>query len=279
MTDFDQQTDSPKQDDSKQSQANPRVVVGVLVVVGVAALILGWFNVLNVIRSPFAPTNTPTDKELASESVARDDQLKQQDTDGDSLSDFDELYAYGTSPFLNDSDSDGRDDKTELAGETDPNCPEGQSCGFLPPTDSNANTNVSVAGNTNGSGNQNINASTSDLISSDPVVATLRQTLKDAGAPAYVVDKLDDAALLDLYRSTVSEQPGSANAAANTNLSQTDVIQSLRGASPAEIRELLTSGGADEGLLQEVDDAALQTIFDQALSEELNSQTQSPPKP
>ena len=54
---------------------------------------------------------------------------KKKDTDVDGLSDYDELYIYKTSPYIKDSDSDGIDDKTEVFGGSDPNCPKGKNCG------------------------------------------------------------------------------------------------------------------------------------------------------
>ncbi len=54
--------------------------------------------------------------------------LKLKDTDGDGLSDYDEMYVYKTNPYLKDSDGDGIDDKTEVMNGTDPNCPTGKVC-------------------------------------------------------------------------------------------------------------------------------------------------------
>ncbi|MCK4859621.1 MAG: hypothetical protein KAS87_03565, partial [Candidatus Omnitrophica bacterium] len=44
------------------------------------------------------------------------------------LSDWDELYFYNTSPYLEDSDSDGFTDKQEIDNDKDPNCPAGRDC-------------------------------------------------------------------------------------------------------------------------------------------------------
>ncbi len=55
--------------------------------------------------------------------------LKIKDTDGDTLTDYDELYVYKTSAYLTDSDSDGFGDKEEVMSGNDPNCPKGKVCG------------------------------------------------------------------------------------------------------------------------------------------------------
>lgn len=55
--------------------------------------------------------------------------LKLLDTDGDEISDWDELFIYGTSPYLEDTDGDGLTDREEIfVYKTDPLCPEGQVC-------------------------------------------------------------------------------------------------------------------------------------------------------
>ena len=51
------------------------------------------------------------------------------DTDEDGITDWDELNIYLTSPYLQDSDSDGINDNVEIDLGTDPNCPTGRVCG------------------------------------------------------------------------------------------------------------------------------------------------------
>lgn len=58
-------------------------------------------------------------------------ELKNKDTDQDGLTDFVELYQYHTSIFLDDSDSDGISDNTEVVKGDDPLCPFGQECSLL----------------------------------------------------------------------------------------------------------------------------------------------------
>jgi hypothetical protein len=56
------------------------------------------------------------------------ERLKSSDTDGDGISDYEELYLYKTSPYLEDSDSDGFSDSIEISSGNDPNCPSGKEC-------------------------------------------------------------------------------------------------------------------------------------------------------
>lgn len=229
------------------AQANPKVVVSALAVIGLAALVLGTFQLLGTIREPFTITQRTTEASDAAR-LAEEERLQGADTDTDGLSDYDELTLYATSPFLADSDSDGADDKAEVLAATDPNCPQGQDCGPLPGA---ANVN---AGNINATIGPNLGAE------------TLRQTLKGAGAPAYSLDTTDDASLLKLYEDVAGTT--------NTNADSADVLQSLRGLSGADARKLLRGAGADAALLEQVDDASLKAIFDRALNEDL-----SPPSP
>lgn len=73
----------------------------------------------------------------------------QKDTDGDGLSDADEVNVYHTSPYLKDTDSDGISDGQEVKNGTDPNCPQGKDClanGLLnaQATDSGTGTNATT---------------------------------------------------------------------------------------------------------------------------------------
>ncbi|MGI6373954.1 MAG: hypothetical protein ACOX0C_01320 [Patescibacteria group bacterium] len=60
--------------------------------------------------------------------ITEETDLHNRDTDGDGLSDYDEIYVYGTSPYLEDTDGDGISDYDEIMAGTDPLCPEGENC-------------------------------------------------------------------------------------------------------------------------------------------------------
>ncbi len=87
-------------------------------------------NLYRPIEEQFAKNVTGKDvvNENSQEKIDIEAQ-KKKDTDVDGLSDYDELYIYKTSPYIKDSDSDGIDDKTEVFGGSDPNCPKGKDCG------------------------------------------------------------------------------------------------------------------------------------------------------
>ena len=70
------------------------------------------------------------DNEAKSEAEIIED-LKNEDTDGDGLTDYEEIYIYGTSIFLEDSSGDGISDYEAIRMGIDPLCPQGQNCNLL----------------------------------------------------------------------------------------------------------------------------------------------------
>ena len=111
---------------------SPKITYSSLGLIGIFTLILGFISLGRVIQNPARQTELArlkAQEQASSVSIAgRDAALKNKDTDGDGLNDYDELYIYGTSPYLPDSDSDGLTDKQEIESGTDPNCPTGQNC-------------------------------------------------------------------------------------------------------------------------------------------------------
>lgn len=101
----------------------------VVVVCGVLAVVLGGFYVSKHIKAPFiisySGTRFVTGEEAKAAEVARQ---KATDTDGDTVSDYDELKIYGSSPYLTDTDSDGLADDVEIASNGDPTCATGAAC-------------------------------------------------------------------------------------------------------------------------------------------------------
>ncbi|MFH1789788.1 MAG: hypothetical protein ABH832_01845 [bacterium] len=107
-----------------------------LLVFGTLSLGLGVLHIRNTMYRPFALNNSVPP--LSTTITQDQSHLRFRDTDNDAVNDFDELYVYKTSPYLADTDSDGITDGQEINNNSDPLCPQGQSC-------SNFNANVSIA--------------------------------------------------------------------------------------------------------------------------------------
>jgi hypothetical protein len=121
----------------KNKDVSPRLVFVILAFLGFGTLIFGFVSLANNIRSPFY---TAPETGITSENSSSDNQsisateilaLKNTDTDGDGLSDYDETYVYKTSPYISDTDSDGYSDKEEIDSKHDPLCPAGRDCAGL----------------------------------------------------------------------------------------------------------------------------------------------------
>ena len=103
-----------------------------LLAFAIFAIGLGIMQIRNTMYSRFA-LNDKVPFHLKDQ-VNTVDALRFRDTDKDSLTDFDELYVYGTSPYLADTDSDGILDGEEIKRGINPNCAEGQDCSMTPET-------------------------------------------------------------------------------------------------------------------------------------------------
>ncbi|MBI3963732.1 MAG: hypothetical protein HY341_01915 [Candidatus Kerfeldbacteria bacterium] len=241
-----------------------------LVTVAAAGVALGFWSIRNQIvqgvqRQDIAETQDTTSADGDGEQLAA---LREQDTDRDSLSDYDELYVHDTSPYLPDSDSDGTSDADEIRNSTDPNCPEGTECRAVRDTTPSTGNGTEVGALT---------------------IDGLRQALISAGAPEHLVNNVSDEELVQLYTETIG-QTSSTNADTNatpipdqvggsgtnagttappaTTSGETLDAAELRAFTPDQIREFLSAAGVDETTLSQVDNATLQAIFQEALNQE-----------
>jgi len=189
-------------DDLQITDAEPqghRAGAWVVLVMGVMGLAIGIYQWHGSFKAAFARAEsvfkTPDQIE-----AARIQGLKAKDTDMDGLSDYDESYVFRTSPYLKDSDSDGVDDKTEVGGASDPNCPTGKSCGVEPavpiarPTESASDTMDAAA----------LQQQVADQLL-NPTPAQVRAMLMQNGVKESELKDIDDATLLDLYRQSLQE--------------------------------------------------------------------------
>lgn len=169
----------------------------VVLVMGVVGLGIGLMQWRGSFREVFA-TKLGQFKTPAQLEAERVEGMKSKDTDADGLNDYEESYVYRTSPYLQDSDSDGVDDKTELASGEDPNCPRGKSCaGF------------DVTGQASATGSAAVAARGDEAAELqrflNPTADEIRQILLQSGASAAELASIDDATLLELYRESLAE--------------------------------------------------------------------------
>lgn len=231
---------------------SPRAYQTIFVVGLIAIGVSGWLVYRSVTSATaLPPVNTANSNSSA---LAVLEKLRTKDTDGDGISDYDELYSTHTSPYLKDSDGDGVSDKDEITKGTDPNCPTGKVCeGFR------------------------LLTSTTDA-SGQPTPEFLRRSLAAAGVPQATLDQTNDANLLQIYKQVTQSQAaantnGPNNASAGTNGSSlTNTLvngtaqKSIDQLTPAEIRQLLIENGVDQASLSTIDDATLQQIFTKAIN-------------
>jgi len=201
---------------------NQKIAAAGLAVFAVLIVALWAAQLKNNIYGPF---NSPAGQnQIVADAQNSDAALMAKDTDGDSLSDYDELNIYKTSPYLADTDSDGFKDAEEINSGNDPNCPQGQTCaaGLLD------NTAASQATSTPGASGDILNnllnqfgakepttqpASGANSLSPDQLnalknidAASLRALLLSNGMDKATLDKISDADLIKSFQETLNGQ-------------------------------------------------------------------------
>jgi hypothetical protein len=171
-----------------------KFIFGIIALLAVAALVLGSVQVSRNFRGKVAEKTGFVGNETLGQNTQDLIALRHKDSDNDGIPDFDELYIYKTSPYLDDTDSDKIKDKEEIDRGEDPTCPKGQVCRQLPVAPESLEVPPPEA-----------QAQASEEAPKTLDIASLREALKKAGIPEADLNKLDDAALRRLYEETVKE--------------------------------------------------------------------------
>lgn len=173
-----------------------------LVVFAFLTIGLGALQIRNTFLAPFAlSSQVPA---TIKDDVNAPEALRLRDTDHDALSDFDELYVYGTSPYLYDTFGYGMSDKEVLAKGL-PLCPKGQECnsqavsGVALPSASQSSTAAILS-----AGDAELNNPPPDLAQILQSPAQIRAMLHDAGVQDDVLKKVSDADLMKMVQETMS---------------------------------------------------------------------------
>lgn len=226
--------------------------------------------------------------------------LQKQDSDGDTLSDFDEQYVYYTSSYLADTDSDGKADNVEVEAKTDPTCAEGQVCNQIRALTQNPTTDE-VATTAAGS---KLDVLQGDDINPESVKAELQKM----GIPEYTFANISDEDLVEVYKSVANQYPTDTDTTtqleydpdANVSVeeisaSQTtdsyddlvyDTTQATEGSfagftsledfkklDVSQVRSLLLQSGVSGEELNAMTDEELMAIYTETLKQQLNEAT------
>ena len=192
-----------------------------LLIFAVITIGLGLLQIRNTLYSPFALNNkVPVS---IKDEVTTIDSLRFRDTDQDSLSDYDELYTFGTSPYLADTDSDKVSDAAEQQRGTNPLCPEGKDCSGL------VGDSAAVASSTTVLSSEAVLGPAptdfQDLLSNP---AQLRKLLIEGGVDPKVVSQVSDAELMIMVNEMIKTN--------TTTMAQLELLNSLGQKTPTTTR-------------------------------------------
>ena len=188
--------------------------------------------------------------------------LKNRDSDYDGLSDFEEIYIYQTSAYLEDSDGDKITDSNEIKDGTDPLCALGDICGvdqlekemlqkeelieMLYADEDSALVDELT----------NIDIATMDI-------DILRQSLLNSGLSQSELDQISDTDLRQLYESALGTYQAGNNPEEIVEIKKEDLANLTIG----EIRALLIQQGADQSKLDEITDEDLLDLYNETIKE------------
>lgn len=210
-----QTANKPGSDRFKDSSSNPfktqKKTAYIFLLLALFILSLSIWQLKAKVQNPFKP---PLDE--YGEAIVRPDILDRTiDTDGDGLSDYDEIYVYGTSPYLEDTDGDGISDYDEVMQGTDPLCPEGQDCfggGYFYDEENLVPTSTDpVADDLSGLGEltlpSDVGVSELEQIMAGSIgIDELRQLLLQSGADPETLEQISDEDLLASYQEVLNKQ-------------------------------------------------------------------------
>jgi len=193
--------------DFKNSSKSRKMTIFSLIFLMIVVLVLGIWQLRERVFNPF---KAPKDD---SYQLAKSDQLNQNiDTDGDGLTDYDETFLYGTSPYVEDTDSDGFSDLQEINSGKDPKCAEGGNC-FLqdefyaePQTAIDDSLGNLEAGLGEISLPENMDANLQQALAGEINVDDLRALLIESGADAEVLSQISDDELIASYQEVLNNQ-------------------------------------------------------------------------
>lgn len=246
--------------------SDSKILLGIIVF-AVAGIIFGFWRMGGILQRPLHAITVAdirgsySDTDIAQNLVISDTtnqtELMAQDTDGDSLSDYDEINIHKTSQYLEDTDSDGVSDFEEIQQGTNPNC-LGNNCDREP--------QIAVPGAEAGA---DIGAQTNGIAEITP--SYLRTLLQNSGIDQSYIQQLTDKEILDVYYATAAQGTQTSSPVADTNASNTNTTipqgQDIQKMPPQELRAFLVKSGMSEEMLNNFSDAEILQVLKETTSQ------------
>lgn len=200
------------------------------------------------------------------------------DTDGDGLTDYQELEIFHTSPYLWDTDSDGISDKDEIDRKQDPTCPIG---------DARCNNEI-LMNEDDAIQREAVSQITDSFVSGQLGLDSFRTILLDQGINQDLLSQLDDETLGLIYQGILAnpEDPAAvmeqimkyvsvsdtassdtASGAGEQPVISDEVLQVVLSGnmSASELRNFLIELGFSKQLLDDMNDTALVAVYKQTV--------------
>lgn len=216
-----------------------KIILSFVVIISIVALILNFKNLGNIMNNSLKDKDEESLKKMYSiyDELKRSGKLVDDtitntsdtnintnvdttikndgtDTDGDGISDYDEVNIFSTSMYLKDSDGDGITDDKEIKNGTNPNCAEGTQC--------NITTTGTIDASLYGYGTNNIGI---DIDSLD--ISKIREELKKIAPDSVksMVDTMTDDQVKTIFKQLYESQ--NSTSISNT-VSSIDYIDELK---------------------------------------------------
>ncbi len=231
------------------------IVLKTIFLIGILTIFFGAWKIVLNIKKPFVVSNI--ELEDKAEVIKYLNRLK--DTDGDGISDYEEVYVYGTSPYLTDSDSDGVSDYDQIINESkygtecvDDSCVVDLEAETENIDSENSFTPEKIKELLIQSG---YSESMVNKLSEDDLNKIYNEVIKATNDPDYT---FDDSQFTKEKDNSVVEKPLDVNE---------EELNKLKNLSIEEIKKLMIQSGAKESDIIQIPDNELRTMYLKALEE------------
>ena len=259
--------------DKRPSSFKEKTVSGLIVIAGIAAIFAGYYSFARI-NDPFwegLSSNSENTNESVStcpdgncnlnNKLADLIELNKKDSDSDTLSDYEELYVYYTSPYLADSDSDGFSDQEEIVAGKDPNCAGSDNCFSGQSGETLVETQET----------QETSAQTIDsLLAGTADASAIRSVLLSAGFSAETLSGLSDGEIIAVYQEILAGETITGSETGSNEI-QVNSLTDLENLTGTQIRQLLAQEGMSTTILDQLSDEDLKTIFNSQLQNQIEN--------